>query len=71
MAVGYVLDAHVLGTGSALRNAVISNVPAKLAVIRLHGIRIAILALSRLLYWLAPEITVEFGANIVYNMVSA
>ncbi len=68
--VGHVLDAHVVGTGSALRSVVICFYLSNEGI-RLHGIRIAILALSRLLYWLAPEITVEFGANIVYNMVSA
>ncbi len=70
MGVGHVLDAHVVGTGSALRSVVICFYLSNEGI-RLHGIRIAILALSRLLYWLAPEITVEFGANIVYNMVSA
>ena len=70
MGVGYVLDAHVLGTSSALRSVVICFYLSNEGI-RLHGIRIVILALNWIKYWLAPEITVEFGANIVYNMVSA
>ena len=39
--------------------------------VRFHGIRIALSALSRNKYELAPELPIDFGANIIWNKVNA